>query len=1257
MKALASKTSKTASRTATQVVNQPFFAKIGSSGFFAPAIQAKMTVNKPGDKFEQEADKMANKVMRMPTPPAPTKEERLQKAEPEEKLQKTEDDKLQKAEPEERLQKAEDDKLQKAEPKEKLQKAEDDKLQKAEPEEKIQKQEQEKLQRKANPGSPAVNASIQSSIQNKTTGGRPLASETRSYMEPRFSADFSNVRIHSDTEAASLSNQLSARAFTYQNHIFFSRDQYQPGTSEGKHLLAHELTHTIQQGHSIQRSPRVSTTSTQPHIQRSGDGAILDWFAEKANIIPGFRMFTIILGMNPINMSNVDRSAANILRALIEFMPGGSIITTALDNHGIINKVATWVEQQIRAFGMVGQMFKNALTQFIEKIGLTDLAPWNWGNLWNKAKQIFTAPINRLISFAVGAVAAILRFIKDAILKPLAALAKGTRGYDLLCALLGEDPITSKPVPRNADTLIGGFMKFIGQEEIWNNLKKGNAVARAWAWFQGALAGLLNFACSIPGRIVATLTSLTIEDILTVARAFSKIVGTFASIAGQFVSWAFNQVVSLLEILFSVVAPGAIPYIKKAKGAFVTILKSPITFAGHLVQAGKLGFQLFAGNILQHLKAALIKWIVGPLGDAGVYIPQSFSLIEIIKLVLSVLSLTWQSIRAKLVKIIPDPILVGLEKTADILVTLVTKGPVAAWEQIKAELTELKDQLIAQVTEMVSTEVVKAAVVKLASMLSPVGAVIQSIISIYNTISFFIEKAGQIAAVVGSFINSIAAIAAGQVMNAAKRVEQTMASTLTVVIAFLAKFAGLGNIPRKIVGIIQKVRKPIDRGLDKIVGWLGGMLKKLGGKLFGKKKPDKHNQQPAKPDKPKKNAADIKRDKQKEKEKKKRERLEKAVKAIQPKLQRMVAKGKTSGLLVRARLVVWKIRYRLSRLAFEGPADHPKVVARVNPSEDILTFVRKHGGALRKIIYEVAREIFSRPDVQKAFKKHQVEMEAGSGSQQESLCISTPAESLAFAKILSERRKQESLYVEFAGGGQAAVDRQPTSLLRAYYNKRGIKDPMLSPGLQHVRKGGCYKEHPAMFIETAVREGKTVGSMHSSINITQLGGGSPHHTQSARDFAAQQALLKIVEMSRSGQAIVVSMEQAQQVGHSQITHLEGMHGDPMTHVGSTTHSPELERRTTRHKGDGDVKINPNIKDKNKVKVMESMIEQQIRFIASVMEARYSAQNVMFKDEHGLTQAVRDDVKKAVKQITEQNLGLGPDTNSYQYSKGKKKRPC
>lgn len=687
--------------------------------------------------------------------------------------------------------------------------------------------QREKIQRQGS-GVPTVSPALQSQIQGSSSEGATLPAGVKSFMEPRFKADFSNVKIHTSQKSAGMNAQLNAKAFTVGNHIFFGKNQFKPENDEGKELIAHELTHTIQQGAAIQRNEDSAITqSSGVQVQRFGLDTALNYIADKANYIPGFRMFTIILGMNPINQNKVDRSAANVLRAVIELLPGGALITQALDNHGIIDKVAGWIEQQINTLGMVGGAFKAALSKFLDSLSWTDIA--SPGDVWERAKRIFTEPINRIINFGKGLVTGVIKFIKEAILRPLAKLVDGTAGYDLLKAVLGEDPVTGDPVPRNAETLIGGFMKLIGQEEIWENIKKGNAIARAWAWFQKAMTELMGFVKQLPALFVKAFTSLEIIDIVLVPKAFGKIISVFGGFAGQFLTWAGGTVINLLQIIFEVVAPKAVPYLNKAVGAFKTIIKDPIKFVGNLVRAGKQGFQMFADNILEHLKTALIKWITGPLGEAGVYIPKAFSLMEIVKLVLSVLGLTWQNIRTKLVKIIPEPVLVVLEKTAGILVTLVKDGPAAAWEQIKTELSELKDQLIEQVTQMITVEVVKAAVMKLVSMLNPAGAVIQAIMAIYNTVTFFIEKINQIAAVVASFIDSVAEIASGAVTTAAKAVERTMANTLTIIIGFLAKFAGLGNIPNKLVGIIKKIRQPIDKGLDKIVGWLGGILKKLGG--------------------------------------------------------------------------------------------------------------------------------------------------------------------------------------------------------------------------------------------------------------------------------------------------------------------------------------------------------------------------------------------------------------------------------------------
>ena len=66
---------------------------------------------------------------------------------------------------------------------------------------------------------------------------------------------------------------------------------------------------------------------------------------------------------------------------------------------------------------------------------------------------------------------------------------------------MGKDPITGEPVPQDAETLLGGFMKFIGEEEVWDNMQKAKAIPRAFAWFKGAMAALKGFVSEIPGAV------------------------------------------------------------------------------------------------------------------------------------------------------------------------------------------------------------------------------------------------------------------------------------------------------------------------------------------------------------------------------------------------------------------------------------------------------------------------------------------------------------------------------------------------------------------------------------------------------------------------------------------------------------------------------------------------------------------------------------------------------------------------------------
>ena len=92
---------------------------------------------------------------------------------------------------------------------------------------------------------------IESQINSSKGSGSSMDSGTKSFMENRFGADFSNVKVHTGREAVQMSRDLNAQAFAVGNDIYFNEGKYNPSSDAGKHLLAHELTHTIQQSGGI----------------------------------------------------------------------------------------------------------------------------------------------------------------------------------------------------------------------------------------------------------------------------------------------------------------------------------------------------------------------------------------------------------------------------------------------------------------------------------------------------------------------------------------------------------------------------------------------------------------------------------------------------------------------------------------------------------------------------------------------------------------------------------------------------------------------------------------------------------------------------------------------------------------------------------------------------------------------------------------------------------------------------------------------
>ncbi len=224
----------------------------------------------------------------------------------------------------------------------------------------------------------------------------------------------------------------------------------------------------------------------------------------------------------------------------------------------------------------------------------------------------------------------------------------------------------------------------------------------------------------------------------------------------------------------------------------------------------------------------MFKWLLGSAEGAGVYFPKSFAPLELLKMGLSVLGLTWANLRTKLVAATNETTVKAMETGFELVVTLVREGPAAAWQELLKTLSNLKSMVVDAAIDFVRGEVVRIAIEKLVSFLTPAGVFIQAIISIYRTIMFIVNKLAEIARFVAGLIDGIAAIAAGVITPAAQKVEALMANGLSLAISFLANFAGLGNIPKKVMDLIKKIRDPVDKAMDAVIKWIIDKAKKVG---------------------------------------------------------------------------------------------------------------------------------------------------------------------------------------------------------------------------------------------------------------------------------------------------------------------------------------------------------------------------------------------------------------------------------------------
>lgn len=291
-----------------------------------------------------------------------------------------------------------------------------------------------------------------------------------------------------------------------------------------------------------------------------------------------------------------------------------------------------------------------------------------------------------------------------------------------------------------------------------------------------------------------------------------------------------------------------------AASAIGAIISDPIGFLSNLISGIKQGFVDFGNNIKQHMIKGLIEWLTGSLGNVGITLPDNlFSLSGIFSLVAQMLGLTWEYFRSKAVKHLGEPVVAGIEKAVEIFTIVKSKGVMGLWEYIKEQFGNLKEMVMDAIRDMIITKVIEAGIKWVMGLLSPAGAFVKAAMMIIDIVKFFVERAAQIFELVTAFIDSIKALASGNVKAVAKGIETALAKAIPVLISFLAALVGITGLTGKIQKIINKVRKKIDKAIDKIIF----KAKKMFNKILGKKKPKKGAAKKIKDDNKKQKPAEL----------------------------------------------------------------------------------------------------------------------------------------------------------------------------------------------------------------------------------------------------------------------------------------------------------------------------------------------------------------------------------------------------------------
>ncbi|MET7934187.1 HPC2 multi-domain protein [Streptomyces sp. NPDC005322] len=290
-----------------------------------------------------------------------------------------------------------------------------------------------------------------------------------------------------------------------------------------------------------------------------------------------------------------------------------------------------------------------------------------------------------------------------------------------------------------------------------------------------------------------------------------------------------NTILELKRLLLSVLA--------KAAQAVMLILKDPIGFLRNLVSAVGAGLRQFLQNIGRHLQQGILSWLLGKTAEAGIELPAKFDIQGVLKMLASLLGLTWQNIRARIVRKVPkmEPAIAAAETAVPLVAEVRKRGVAGMWEDLKTRVGDLRKNLLDKVIEYVTPTIVQAGIMWVISLLNPASAFVRAVKLIIDIVRFIVTQARQIFEFVGAVLDAVISIARGGSGGVPGLIERALARSIPVLLGVLAAILGVGGIAARVKQIVQAMTKPVNRAVDWVIDKIVGLVKKVWTKIKSSK--------------------------------------------------------------------------------------------------------------------------------------------------------------------------------------------------------------------------------------------------------------------------------------------------------------------------------------------------------------------------------------------------------------------------------------